>query len=146
MSKKNKVFNTWLTMIRRVLGSTESGSGDLVLISQLSNQVDNIARQLCHQIRYHICHYVKICKKCGNSWNENSDMPEQLRQCPFCGSWEIKKHDHKIEVFCFFGIQAFTGWREFGINTAYKRYIVNDIEKYFDKYNSLQWENLFEEY
>lgn len=146
MSKKNRVFNSWLTMIRRVLGSSQSGYGELVLISQLSNQVDLIARQLCHQVRYHICYYTKTCKKCGTTWDESSETPEVLHVCPSCGSPSLVKYEHRLKIWHFRNMDMFRAWKDFGMATYHRRYWVNDIEDYFGFYNTLQWDNLFEDY
>lgn len=146
MSKKNKIFNIWLTMIRRILGSATDEGGELILITQLTNQVDIIARELCHQVRFHICHYKKICKRCHNSWAESSENPEPKFDCPVCGSFNIKKYDFKIEIWCFTGINSFKSWKDMGLKTYYRHYFVNDIENFFKYYDSFQWDNLFEEY
>ena len=65
MSKINILITDWLALIRRVLGQTESGEGELVFITQLPRRIDSLARDMATQIRYHLCHYVKTCKKCG---------------------------------------------------------------------------------
>lgn len=146
MSKKNRVFNTWLTMIRRVLGSSDALGGNLILISQLSNQVDLIARALCHQVRYHVCHYEKSCRRCNYRWHENSEMPESIVQCPRCKTYNLDKFNHKIEIWHFSKMEKFMQWKDFGMKTFYRHYIVWDIEEYFPRYDTLQWDNLFEEY
>lgn len=149
MSKTNIIVSDWIALIRRVLGSSDSGYGELVLISQLYNRVDIIAREMATMIIYCICHYSKTCKKCGFSWNEHSEMPIDLYAeglCPRCRSWQIRKHSHRIEVLHFPNISAFMEWKENGLRTFYRHYIVNDIEKYFRYYNTLQWDNLFSNY
>ena len=143
MSKINILITDWLALIRRVLGQTESGEGDLVFITQLPRRIDSIARDMATQIRYHLCHYVKTCKKCGMSWHENSDFPERYWQCISCGSYEIKKHGHKIEIWHFTSMASYYDWSFMGMNTFYKHYLVEDIEDYFPLYNTLQWDNLF---
>lgn len=146
MSKTNIVINDWLALIRRVLGQSEAGQGDLVLITQLWNRIDNIARDMAHQIRYHICHYMKKCKHCGLVWHENSEHPEPLFICPECSSISIKKYSHRIEIYKFAGMDAFINWKDYGMKTYYSRYIINDIETYFPNYNTLQWDNMFSQY
>lgn len=146
MSKKNRTVNKWLTMIRRILGSTTQSGGELILIAQLTNQVDNIARDLCHQIRYHLCHYSKTCKKCGFTWKEDSDVPEPKFMCPSCGHDGIKKHSHFLEVWAFRSAKAYKAWLDFGIDSYYRHYFINDVEDYFSYYNTYQWDNLFEDY
>ena len=86
MSKVNIVINDWLALLRRVLGADSSGRGELVLITQLPNRIDIIARDMANQIRYHVCHYIKSCGKCLTYWAENSESPEPVRICPQCGS------------------------------------------------------------
>lgn len=146
MSKTNVIVTDWLALIRRVLGQTESGEGELVFITQLDKRIDVIAREMAHQVRYHVCHYVKSCKTCGCQWRENSDMPEGLPRCPACGGHRILKHSHAIEVRKFSSIERYESWKLFGNKTYYDRYMVNDIAEYFPLYNTLQWDNLFGEF
>lgn len=143
MSKINIIVTDWLALLRRVLGSSESGYGELILITQLPNRIDIIAREMATQIRFHKCHYKKICKRCSTVWQENSEMPEGLWECPNCHSPNIKKYDHVIEVWHFASMRHFNTWKEFGQTSFYKHYLVNDIEKYFKYYDTLQWDNLF---
>lgn len=146
MSKTNVLITDWLALVRRVLGQTESGEGELVFITQLQGRIDTIAREMAHQVRYHICHYIKTCKKCGCSWQENSDMPEGLLECPKCLCYRIIKHSHKIEVRKFSSIERFDSWKTFGNKSYYDRYYIKDITNYFSLYNTLQWDNLFGEF
>lgn len=145
MSTVNIILTDWLSLIRRVLGQAESGYGELVLISQLNNRIDTIARQMATNYRYHVCHYQKSCKHCWCSWQESSESPEPLWKCPSCGRYEIKKHSHQIEVWHFANETAYTGWKEWGMNTFHAHYLIDDIETYFPLYNTLQWDNLFSE-
>lgn len=146
MSKTNVIITDWLALIRRVLGQSESGYGELVFITQLPNRIDVIAREMAHQVRYHVCHFQKTCKKCGTTWRENSEMPESIWICPSCGDDRLRKHSHQIEVWHFSSMKEFEMWREFGQKNFYKHYLINDIEKYFPLYDTLQWDNLFGEY
>jgi len=146
MNKVNVIVTDWLALIRRVLGQSDSGYGRLVLISQLHNRIDIIAREMATQVRFHRCHYVKTCKKCGVSWQENSDNPEPIWQCPRCASFGIKKHSHVVEVWHFANMTSYIGWKEYGMNTYHKHYLIHDIEDYFPLYDTLQWDNLFSEY
>lgn len=143
MTKINIIFTDWLSLLRRVLG-TATYTGDLVLITQLENRVDIIAREMAHQIRYHICHYQKICRKCSIIWYENSESAEPIVRCHKCGGYNIQKFNHRIEIKHFTSMENFKLWKEMGINTFYKHYIINDIEQFFPMYNTLQWDNLFE--
>lgn len=81
-SKINVVMNDWLSLIRRVVGQSESSQGEVVFITQLPNRIDSVIRDMATQIRYHLCHFHKRCLRCGSYWKENSDMPETLEQCP----------------------------------------------------------------
>lgn len=142
MSKVNIIVTDWLALIRRILGSVE-GFGNLTFITQLPNRIDTIARDMATNVRYHICHYKKICKKCNLVWSETSEHPEQLYKCLRCNSYNIKKFDHKIEIFCFTSVNDYETWKNYNVKTWYKHYIINDIGKYFHLYDTLQWENLF---
>lgn len=146
MSKTNEIVGQWLALIRRVLGSSENGYGELVFITQLPRKLDVIAREMATQVRYHVCHFIKGCHNCGSKWRETSEIPEQLHQCPMCSGWNIKKFNHQIEVWCFPNMYAYQGWSMEGISTFYKHYIITDIEKYFPLYDTLQWDNLFEDH
>lgn len=149
MSKINVILTDWLALIRRVLGGSESGYGELTLISQLWNRIDIIARDMSTMVIYCICHYTKTCRKCGFSWNENSEMPQDIfseGSCPKCRDWRIRKHSHRIEVLHFPDVNSFRMWKEMGMRTFYRHYLVTDIENYFKYYNTLQWDNLFSMY
>ena len=143
MSKVNIIVSDWLALIRRVLGSSDSGFGELTFISQLANRIDIIARDMATNVVYVICHYNKTCEICGATWRENSEMPEGYIICPMCSSYKIFKHTHKLEVWHFPNIQLFQFWHQFGQKNFYKHYILNDIENYFQNYNTLQWDNMF---
>lgn len=143
MSKVNIIVSDWIALIRRVLGSSDSGFGELTFISQLANRIDIIARDMATNVIYTICHYIKTCEICGATWQENSEMPEGYIICPMCSSHNIYKHSHKLEVWHFPNIQLFQVWHQFGQKTFYKHYILNDIENYFQNYNTLQWDNMF---
>ena len=145
MSKLNIIVGDWLALMRRVLGATDAGFGELTLISQLWNKIDINARDLATNILYTICHYIKTCKNCGSSWQENSEMPEGYIICPVCGTSEIKKHSHNLECWHFPNMQLFQIWHSFGQKTFYKHYIIRDIETYFPLYNTLAWDNMFSE-
>ena len=143
MSTKNIIVNDWLSLLRRVLGQSESGYGELVLITQLFNRIDNIARDMATQIRYNVCHYSKICKDCGNMWNETSECPEQLWHCGRCGRSNIKKINYSVEVWHFENSNNYLAWKLYGQKSYYSHYFIKNIEKFFPLYNTLQWENMF---
>lgn len=146
MSKTNIIITDWLSLIRRVLGSSDSGSGELIFITQLAKRLDVIARDMATNVIYTICHFVKTCKKCGVAWQENSEMPEQLTECIACSNYNIKKHSHTLEVWHFPNMDLYSMWKDWGEKTFYKHYYVRDIEKYFPLYDTLQWDNLFNDF
>lgn len=145
MSKINIIITDWLALIRRILGETDSGSGELVFITQLPNRIDIIARDMATKVSYHVCHYKKICNKCGSAWQEHTEMAESHEACPECGSTTLKKFDFNIEIWDFQSMDKYYKWRDFGMTSFYNHYFVNDIEEYFNLYDSWQWDNLFSE-
>ena len=144
-SKLNQVMTDYLALLRRILGSNDAGGGELILISQLDRRIDVIAREMATQIRYHKCHYIKSCTGCGYRWKETNETPEQRWTCGRCQSSKIKKGHFAIEVWHFANIQKYDAWKTMGIQTYHRHYFVNDIEKYFPYYNTLQWDNLITE-
>ena len=143
MSKQSQIFSEWLALIRRSLGSVGGITGNLYIITQLTRRADVIAREMAHQVRYCICHFVRGCRKCGFTWNECSENPEQTVICPICDNLEMYDFDHKIEMFHFVSVESLEQWRTMGIKTYYRHYFINDIGDYFPLYNTLQWENMF---
>jgi len=146
MSKINVIMSDFLAMLRRVIGSASSGYGTLTLITQLERRLDPIAREMSTNVRFCICHYNKTCKKCYHVWLENNEIAEPKYQCPKCNNIHIIKHHHRIETFHFHSFRAYEEWKEYGLKTYHKHYFINDIEKFFPYYNTLQWENLISDY
>jgi len=146
MSKPNVIMGDWLALIRRVLGSTDSGMGELVFITQLHNRIDSIARDMALQVRYHVCHFMKSCINCETCWRETSETAEPMWNCPNCGSHKVKKWNHQVQIWHFKGMNEYLKWKLFGMNSFHACYLVKDIEKYFPLYNTLQWDNMFSEY
>jgi hypothetical protein len=147
MSKTNVIITDWLALIRKILGENSVGVGELVFVTQLPRRLDPIARDMARQVRYHICHYRKTCRRCRVSWGETSEMPEPLWICPACGSHELLKHGHVIEVHCYASIKMYEAWEEWGIDKGrYKKYYITDIEDYFRYFDTMQWDNLFSEF
>ncbi len=150
MSKLNICISDWIALIRRVVGENSQYQGELVLISQLWNRIDIIAREMATQIRYHKCHYYKSCIECGLSWNETSEMAEMYMQCPRCNTRNLFKHNYMVEIWKFKSMQKYQEWdRGFlgskGSRPYYSHYFVQNIEKYFPMYNTLQISNMFSE-
>lgn len=144
MSKVNQILAKFLALTRRIVGETDA-EGDLIFITQLDRRIDIICREMSHQIRYHISHYYKSCLRCGLEWAETSEMPEKSSVCAHCGSTRLLKHDFRIEVYHFAGISQYEAWKSFGMQSYHRHYIINDIEQFFGFYNTLQWDNLFED-
>ena len=143
MSKINIIITDWLALIRRILGSNDSGHGELVLITQLPNRLDTIARDMAVQIKYVICHYMKSCKSCGLTWRETSEMPEKIWTCLSCGSHDLNKFNHCIEVYKFANMKEYYSWEIENEKSWYNHYYITDIETVFPMYNTLQWDNMF---
>ena len=141
-SKVNKIMNDTLAVIRRVLGSKDSHSGEMMLITQLDRRIDVIAREMATSVRYHVCHYVLKCSECKSKFPENSETPEKLLSCPCCGSTKLNKCNFNIEVWHYRNMDAYDMWKEYGMRTHHMHYFVRDIEKYFPMYDTEQWENM----
>jgi len=145
MSKINIIVGDFIALLRRVIGEDPMIEGDLIIITQIGRRVESIVRDMAHLVKYHICHYTKYCNDCQLSWGENSEMPEKIKVCPSCGCNNLVKTDHAIEVFCFAGWNSFESWKEWGMNSYYKRYLINDGENYFSFYDTLQWDDMISE-
>lgn len=143
MSKKNVIMGDWLSLIRRVLSGVEGGYGELHLITQIPRRIDVLAKEMATQVRLHICHYLKSCKRCSYTWQETNDEREPMWRCSNCGSYDLRKHSHRIEVFHFANMQMYEAYEFFGMKSFHRHYFVNDIEKVFPLYDTLQWDNLF---
>jgi len=141
MSKQNRIMTDFLAMLRRILGSNSSGYGRLVLITHLERRLDVIAREMATAIKWHVCHYTKTCTKCHISWKETNETPEPVHICPQCET-EVIMHNHIIEVWHFSNMQRFHDFKELGLRTYHRHYIINDIDQYFKFYNTFQWEEL----
>lgn len=142
-TKQNKVMNDFLAMIRRVLGEDQTGYGMLTLITQLERRLDVVAKEMCTNVHYHLCHFRKRCDECYSTWNENNETAEKLFCCPVCRSYNISKDKHVIEVWHFPSMDSFVLWKYLNRGKTYHaHYFVTDIEKYFPLYKTLQWDNL----
>ena len=146
MTKINIIVSDWIALIRRVLGQTEAGSGELILISQLERRLDPIARDMATQVRFHLMHYAKSCKDCLVGWQENSEMPEAVSKCLSCSSTNLIRHSFTVEVWYFSSMQMYDLWKNYAQSTFYKHVYIRDIDNYFKYYSTLQWDNLFSEY
>jgi len=144
-SKINVVMSDFMAMLRRILGSSASGYGELTLITQIDRRIDIIAREMATHVRYHVCHYIKECQKCGAYWNENNENPEPKWSCPRCGTGDIKKKNHIIEVWHFKNMELYDLWYNLQKKTYHKHYCIKDIEEYFPNYDTFQWDNMITE-
>lgn len=143
MSKKNQVVTEWLALLRRVLSTDPQQEGELILITQLPQRLDVIARDMATHIRYHISHWFRTCATCGEYWKETSEMPERARLCYHCNGSNLVKSDYMIEVYHFRNMLDFELWNYRGEKKFYRHYMIHEIEKYFPLYNTLQWEAMF---
>lgn len=142
MNKVSVAIMDWMALLRRVLGSTQAGYGRLYLITQIERRLDIIAKEQSTEARFHLCHYLKTCKKCGFNVQETNECPEPIYVCPFCNN-ELWKHSHTIEVWKFKDYQDFVSWKYMGQRrTYYSHYFITDIETVFNHYNTMQWDNL----
>lgn len=140
MNIKSQVILDWISLLRRVIGSTQSGYGRLFLVTQIERRLDIVAKEQSTQCRYYLCHYQKTCT-CGFNMNENNETPETIETCPYCNKI-LKKCHHHVEVWHFQDYSSFINWKYLGKGkTYYRHYIITDIEKVFSYYNTLQWDN-----
>lgn len=142
MTKSAVIMNDWLALLRRVLGSREEGYGRLVLLSQLDRRIDIIAREMATKVRWHICHYNKICKRCGAVHLENNETSDKVQFCMGCGGKRFTVTGHTIEVFEFKNMDDYDHFKTFSEETYFDHYIITDIEQYFPYYDTMQWDNL----
>ena len=146
MSRINMVLSRFISMARRITGFDERGYGHFTFIAQKEGTIDKNIRDLANEIIYHICHWVLLCEDCGARDMVNSEM-QQIEHCRGCGSWKILKQNIFVEVIKFNDWDKFYNWalKRKG-HWSFDRYIVNDIEDYFDYYDTLQIENMWESY
>jgi hypothetical protein len=145
MSKINIIMGQFMSMARRVIGSAHHGYGDLVLITQLSRRIDPIARDMAHQVRYHVCYWKTFCLNCRSVLVDHSENCEPYFSCPRCKSYNMERKDFYISIWNFKSIEAWEIWNETGRKTWYKLSKIENAERMFNKYNTHQWDNLFEE-
>ena len=146
MSNTSVIMNDFMALLRRILGDSGEGYGELVLITQLGRRLDVNARELATSIHYHRCHYKRTCTKCNFNFWETNEVYQKPKVCPRCGHRKMDKSDFVIEKWEFDSMEACDGFIEFGQKTYQKHYYITDIEKYFPYYDTFQWENLISEY
>ena len=141
MSKDSRIVLEWVALLRRVLGGNDNNN-DLTIISQLSRRLDVVLRDMANEVKYTICHYIKTCKKCSYSWQECNETAEKFNRCLNCNNIHITKHKTIIEVYHFSSVEDFNSFKNFGYKTAFKHYLINDIETIFGNYDTLQFDDL----
>lgn len=146
MSNTSIIMNDFMALLRRILGDSGEGYGELVLITQLGRRLDVNARELATSVHYHRCHYKRTCDKCNYNFWENNEVYQKPKVCPRCGNRKMNKSDYIIEKWEFESMEALDYWVEHRLKTYQKHYYITDIQKYFQHYNTWQWENLISEY
>jgi hypothetical protein len=145
MSKINIIMTDFLALLRRILGSSDN-SGELILITQLSRRLDIIAKEMSTDISYCIHHYITRCSICKSQWEETNETADKFRFCPRCGDYRTKKIKSIIEVFDYKNIEEFMKHKDYKMKTYYKRYLIHDIEKVFNSYDTLQFDDILSQY
>ncbi len=145
-NKTTLIMTDFMALLRRILGSSNEGYGELILISQLERRLDVIAREMATVVQYCICHYKRNCSTCGDVAIENNETPSKLLLCPYCGNGTTRT-GFEIEVFNFESMDVYNRWEyarknNHKIKNYFKHYVIKDIENVFPHYNTLQWENL----
>ena len=146
MSVSNLVMNQFVASIRRILGTSAHTKGELVLITQLPERLDKYARELARQIRLHICTWKVTCISCNAQLIDNSQNAEPHEICPRCRSTHIKLSDYNITMLKFKSFDDYLKYKEYGKKTYYRKAFLLHAEQYFKHYDSLQWDDLFEDY
>lgn len=146
MSKVNQIMGDFLALLRRVLGGTGQREGQLILITQLSRRLDVYAREMATEVTFYKNHYFVICRKCGVYFRENNESPHKPDECIKCGSYRLEKKNFTIEILKFTNIDDFLIYQNTGNKTYFDHYIINDIETVFNIYDTLQWDNLLDEF
>jgi len=144
MSSQNIIMGDFLALIRK-LAQDSLGNCHLTLISQLIGRLDKIARDMATQIRYHCCVYDKVCNECGSRLLEHNEMPEPSMQCWNCGSYNLRKENHRLIVWFFKNIDDFLDWNQMGEKRYYKIIKIQNINYFFGLYDTLQIDNLISE-
>ena len=146
MSSINMVFSRFIAMGRRIVGFDKRGYGTLTFIAQAERTIDVNIKELASEIRYHKAYWHVDCNECGSSVIAHSEM-EQRETCVLCGSWNIERKGLQIEV------KRFKTWNDYinfkcGMRGSFhfQRYMVNDIENYFKYYDTMQIEDIWENY
>jgi len=146
MSNTSIIMNDFISLLRRILGDSGEGYGELVLITQLGRRLDVNARELATSIHYHMCHYKRTCSKCNFNFWETNEIYQKPKLCPRCQNRRMTKSEFVIEKWEFDSMENLDIWLDHKLKTYKKHYFIIDIEDYFPHYNTYQWENLISEY
>lgn len=141
-SKQNIILTNFLALIRKFLG-TSNMHGHCILISQLSGRLDIIARDMCSYVQYHLGHFIYKCQICNTKYYSNSEM-SLCDVCPGCGSSEVIKVKTSIEIWRFNNMEDFEIWKYTKRKTFFERGIIYNPEKLYNKYDTMQWDSLFD--
>jgi len=145
MSKLNIIMTDFLALLRRVLGSSD-GTGELILITQLSRRLDIIAKEMTNEVTYCIHHFKVYCSKCKCNWRATNEDAESIESCPRCHSHFLKRKNSNIEIYKFRDFESFEMWYINKSKTYFKHFVITDIESIFGNYETLQFNDLFSEY
>lgn len=142
MSHVNVIVSDWLSLLRRILGGKGEGYGDLVLITQFPRRLDINAKDMSNQIRWHRYSCFKKCLTCNLGWTETSDDAEQHVYCPRCKTPSLKRLNEEIYILFFTDWLNFEEWRLFNKKKPFKTMRLKNIQKYYNLYDTLQWDDL----
>ena len=146
MSKVNMILSRFIAMARRITGFDDRGYGHFTFIAQKDRTIDVNIRDLCNEIIYHIGRWILHCQDCGTKLWVNSEM-QQLDKCIRCKSWNIRKENLMIEQLKFSEWNDFYAWtNKIKGKWWYEHTIVTDIDRFFDRYDTMQMENIWENY
>ena len=146
MSKINMVLSRFIAMARRITGFDKRGYGSFTFVAQKERTIDVNIRDLTNEIVYHISHWVVECEECGTKVLTNSESP-QMNKCVVCSSWKLEKKGMFIEKLSFSEWDSFYAWSVHMKGKFYdSRQRINDIEDYFKYYDTMQIENVWENY
>ncbi len=146
-SNQNKVWMQWVKLIRKMIGGSAGHYGEFLWIAQLPRNIDVDVRDMTGMYCYHILWSWLECKKCGFKLRRNSEMTSRkYKFCLNCGNDDFYEYGHKIRQWelrgydnCLF-FQDLPMQEKLRINNK----VIVDIEKYFGKYDTLQYEGLWQ--
>jgi DNA-directed RNA polymerase subunit RPC12/RpoP len=142
-SSMTKVMNDFVALIRKILSDRHAIHGNFTIITQLDRRIDIVGLELATQIRYFRSYYKVICTDCGVTWSEDNEAIETYYRCPRCRSLELRQFKHRIHCWWFSDARMMYRWMATGDEKqCYKHTIMKDPRFYYDKYETMQWEDL----